>query len=1247
MEKFKKLKNMPAKVKKRLTSALLLLCTMATFAAPAFGGGFSAVKPSSITSSAAAVEDIDLVLVAASAFGEAKKAMNATDLDKQQTFIDNTEKIVGGKWQNIGLLIGARDGLSGTALGTYQSPLTLSKEELETYGSQSLIDAYVKYKAFGYAVQNLNEKAQKSHGAAASTEEGLNAMSAAAVKMGGFGVSFLNKYNPGPLLISLYDSRQMNNYPDNEWIKFVRQHAVLNEIVHTFGDQVPGTGMSFFLIFGAVIAIAGLGVSMLFVLLGNRTIGDAFKKFILRAVISALGIYLIGNALSLSLKWLDGTIQDMARSPSSEYTKDNLNLYDWYLTGFQLPSGVTIEIGIDGNFKLKQSDVEAINKMTYERVHGETATAENMKAQMETYAQNGNSGMASFITPIYNSNEGGDGWNTDKYYAYMGVYAQNIDLGSPDDFNVDTESPIYDQPFSIYKSKYTYMSNLQMTKNGTSWNVNGGTANKNFYGINPISALNMMRSDFSGGSIAATSTVYPSIGYVAFDISVPDPAGTGTPADRNMNALSWFIATFTLTLAALKGFFTIITSGFAGLISGGVRTSSGSAGGLGQALGAVIALVGGILGISILMSITLSLLDVVYGVATDLVGSVDAVEAFLQPMLEALRDVPIIGPFFGGVLKTITHAFMTVLLALTFPKMGSIPINMFVQWVSDIPGHLSEKAMMLENMLMSNRGSAGMGGLGGGHRPSGQYTKQAQGMANRAFSSGARQAFGVMRAGSMVAASLAGAGLAAGGRALNKKADAMEGSNGSGNPVTDPGMPGFDEMTPEQQEQVAALAEQMGDETWNGMSDDQKREAAKNAGIFDNNDAHENGKTTDRDGTPEPLEPDGTEEIASEKAVDTSADTSGGPTEGELPEEKNVREAGQKQSIAALAAAAASSDGQAAQGDQKRTDGQPAEQVPSDKVPDQSASMAQDTAKAQGAKDEQETKAGITGVDTPGSGQEPKPSAETANGQPQAVSGDQSLGGGSTRATNVNNVSTVQEGQSLEAKTNMISNADIQEVDASRETVSETVTEQSELGTPPAAEGSQGVSTTAEGAPQGARSLSETGAVGRESAAAEGDTIVQSAASTAHEQHQDTKLNNNISQHAQINNSGQGAGGGTPPATPAGQAQSQEERKTPRTTPAKKNNESMNAAPKQDAASIKQQKRVRALHAAGDALQMMGGNRTMKDGIKDAFYHAGEGFSYMMPDELQPFTQNLRMRRMERNQRAMLRQNRKDQKNGR
>ena len=41
---------------------------------------------------------------------------------------------------------------------------------MTTYGDSNLADAYNKYKAFGYAVQNLNSNAQKSQGSAVAVE---------------------------------------------------------------------------------------------------------------------------------------------------------------------------------------------------------------------------------------------------------------------------------------------------------------------------------------------------------------------------------------------------------------------------------------------------------------------------------------------------------------------------------------------------------------------------------------------------------------------------------------------------------------------------------------------------------------------------------------------------------------------------------------------------------------------------------------------------------------------------------------------------------------------------------------------------------------------------------------------------------------------------------------------------------------------------------------------------------------------
>lgn len=565
------------KLKKPIVTVMLLLCIVLTFAAPAFTDGYTVLKSPAITGSAAAIEDVDLLLVAASAFGEAKKAMNATDLDKQDTFVENTAKIIGDKWQNIGLLVGARDALSGSTWSVYQAPVTLSGEEVQTYGNDTITKAYEKYKAFGYAIQNLNNRAQKSQGASVSVEEGLDAMSEAAIKMGSFGVEFLREYNPGPVLISLYDIRNMSQYPDNKWIEIIRDHDPLYAFVDLMGSQVGGTGMSFFLLLNAVIAIIGFALSLILTLLGNRSIGDNVRKFLIRIVIGVMGVYLVGNLLSVGLEWTTVTIGSVSDSGTSRYVEDNLNFYDWYLTGFQLPTDVVLEIDESGNFVLTREQIRKINEFTYNRLRG-NATEANIRKQMETYSQSTNTGTASYITPVYTpyGSDEGEGWNTDMYYAYMGVYSQNIDLSSPDDFNVDTESPIYDKAYTFRRCRYTYMSTLNMESSGNGWAVRNYVNSDNYYGLNPISAFNLIRSDFSGNAITATSTVYPKIGYVAFDIAAPGTAGSAdTP---NMNGLVRFIACFTITLAAIKGFFTIITSGFAGLLVGGTKTAAGSAG---------------------------------------------------------------------------------------------------------------------------------------------------------------------------------------------------------------------------------------------------------------------------------------------------------------------------------------------------------------------------------------------------------------------------------------------------------------------------------------------------------------------------------------------------------------------------------------------------------------------------------------------------------------------------------------------
>ena len=1231
------IKGLPTKVKRQLKNAMLLVCAIATFAVPAFGGGYSVLKEEHITSQAAAIEDVDLLLVAASAFGEARKVMNATDNDLKDIFVSNTSAIIGNKWPNMGLIIGARDSLSGSIWSNYQSPLTLSGSEVTTYGDSNLADAYNKYKAFGYAVQNLNSNAQKSQGSAVAVEEGLDAMSAAAIKLSSFGVKFLNDYNPGPVLIALYDSSYLATYSSNKLVQIVLNNDVLKNIITLFGDPVVtigATNWSFFVVINAVLAIVGFALSLLLTLLGNRSIGDGLRKFIIRIFIGTCGIYLIGNFMSIMLGWVNETMLDVGQSDESRYVEENLNLYDWYLTGFKLPSGTNLQIDSKGNFIFTPDIVRSINEYTYGRIHGGGDDAE-IKAQMESYTQSSNVGIASFIMPSYSSgDEGGEAWSTDVYYAILKNYAENKEDLMDDGGN--ESSPLHGlDGFNLFRSRYFWMSDMRMDQNGDGWTASG-YGGDNYYGLNPISAFNLIRSDFSGSGITATATVYPSIAYVAFDVnslhSYSDSAST------NMNALTRFIACFTLVLAALKGLITIFTAGFGGLISGGVKTAVGSSHGLGQALGAVIALLGGIIGISLIMSMTMSLLDTVYGIALELVGDTEVLNSFLQPVQEAVGDIPVLGKVVMGICRSIAETIMTLVLALTFPKLGGIPITVFAQYMADLPGHMAERAQMIESTLMSGRSSAG-GGFGGPRGGSGQYGRMARQMAGNAFSSASRQTGAIVGAGMAAAGSFAGAGLSLAGKQLNKKADALEGK------PDNPGIKNWDDMSPEQQAKAAEAASST--DGWADMDEDARQAALKDAGVYDDNRADS--------GTPE---------------HDPAMGSDIGSVE-EAPVEESVAAAEDTLDAADSVVEEAPQDPAAGTVEEN---GAPIQEVGQESSMNQPAAQETEPAPAVSAEGGAPAETAPAAAPVIGTGGEGK----TGGTVP-------STGNGSGQTVNVKEGDHVEGSkQTVDTKVKQDAKMDAKSVDASN-TVN-TTDAGKELGTAPTATmptGELSGTTTGLGATGTATGTAAGGitataqqaqAAGKEtvhsgslptgtSSSKTGRSAAQQSGANAHytSVSQNTQAGGNTTQtntaHAdsmtQVNmgadQSRSVSQTGSPTQAPGGQ-QSLDQEIDPQARKAAEAGsagQSMNNGTAKSQygkeMTAKEQRQARLLHAAGDGLQMMGGNRTLGQGIVDALGYAKDAaLIAATPEELQQsgFMTNLRMKRMEKEQRRS-RQDRK------
>lgn len=1227
------IKGLPTKVKRQLKNAMLLVCAIATFAVPAFGGGYSVLKEEHITSQAAAIEDVDLLLVAASAFGEARKVMNATDNDLKDIFVSNTSAIIGNKWPNMGLIIGARDSLSGSIWSNYQSPLTLSGSEVTTYGDGNLADAYNKYKAFGYAVQNLNSNAQKSQGSAVAVEEGLDAMSAAAIKLSSFGVKFLNDYNPGPVLIALYDSSYLATYSSNKLVQIVLNNDVLKNIITLFGDPVVtigATNWSFFVVINAVLAIVGFALSLLLTLLGNRSIGDGLRKFIIRIFIGTCGIYLIANFMSIVLGWVNETMLDVGQSDESRYVEENLNLYDWYLTGFKLPSGTNLQIDSKGNFIFTPDIVRSINEYTYGRIHGGGDDAA-IKAQMESYTQSSNVGIASFIMPSYSSgDEGGEAWSTDVYYAILKNYAENKEDLMDDGGN--ESSPLHGlDGFNLFRSRYFWMSDMRMDQNGDGWTASG-YGGDNYYGLNPISAFNLVRSDFSGSGITATATVYPSIAYVAFDVnslhSYSDSAST------NMNALTRFIACFTLVLAALKGLITIFTAGFGGLISGGVKTAVGSSQGLGQALGAVIALLGGIIGISLIMSMTMSLLDTVYGIALEIVGDTEVLNSFLQPVQEAVGGIPVLGKVLVGICRSIAEAIMTLVLALTFPKLGGIPITVFAQYMADLPGHMAERAQMIESTLMSGRSSAG-GGFGGPRGGSGQYGRMARQMAGNAFSSASRQTGAIVGAGMAAAGSLAGAGLSLAGKQLNKKADGLEGK------PDNPGIKNWDDMSPEQQAKAAEAASST--DGWADMDEDARQAALKDAGVYDDNRADS--------GTPE---------------HDPAMGSDIGSVE-EAPVEESVAAAEDTLDAADSVVEEAPQDPAAGTVEEN---GAPIQEVGQESSMNQPA--AQETepapaAPAEGGAPAETAPAAAPVIGTGGEGKTGGTVPSTGNGSGQTVNvkeGDHVEGS----KQNVDN--NVRQDAKMDAKSVDASNT-VNTTDAGKElgTAPAATTPTGELsgtttglGTTGTAAG--GITATAQQAQAAGKETVHSGSLPTGTSSSKtGRSAAQQSGANAHytSVSQNTQAGGNTTQtntaHAdsmtQVNmgadQSRSVSQAGSPAQAPGGQ-QSLDQEIDPQARKAAEAGsagQSMNNGTAKSQygkeMTAKEQRQARLLHAAGDGLQMMGGNRTLGQGIVDALGYAKDAaLIAATPEELQQsgFMTNLRMKRMEKEQRRS-RQDRK------
>lgn len=135
-----------------------------------------------------------------------------------------------------------------------------------------------------------------------------------------------------------------------------------------------------------------------------------------------------------------------------------------------------------------------------------------------------------------------------------------------------------------------------------------------------------MGTDFSNNSIKYNNNLgAPTIPTVAINIVYGSTLGE----DGNIlvNPILKFVISVVMVIAAVKALIDIFVAGFGGIFKGGAKSAFGSAEGIGV-VGGVLALLLGVAGMGLIMTLSITFVDVIWGIIMDLLGKQSANDAF-------------------------------------------------------------------------------------------------------------------------------------------------------------------------------------------------------------------------------------------------------------------------------------------------------------------------------------------------------------------------------------------------------------------------------------------------------------------------------------------------------------------------------------------------------------------------------------------------------------------------------------------
>lgn len=673
--------------------------------------------------------------------------------ESKANLADNIKVIMNsGNFGSTGLFFGPTSGNSKVdAYGALTSTPGLDRTGIDNFAANTgQPDKVHAYHAFGLAMTHLKDSARKTSGESIGIDAAAGGIIALAKSFSMFGLNLLKAFNPFPVIAAFYDSSFLNNATytaegsseKNELINLVNSNDMLAGAIRLFGDPItigPVT-TSFAYMITATIVFIMFGYGAFTKLWNGQKMSITFRKAFVKILIASVMVPLVSIYGSKGLSWTVSTLDNANETKEQTIMRNNLNIYNWYKNAaFGLPSGTTLTVK-NGYFVFTPETVEAINRWSatnrssassslivddYKNPFDSTGVIKTRKPSKPASATdlsdeaiangivsaaktNKNTTKVSFA-PSYSTGfvsssaqgTGGTPWDVSDIVSFAESLGSNKKYDGKDK--------------SVAENPYITNAGLIATQGGNDLSYTF-TQTTTQYGISPLAAFNLMGTDFNeSGFVVRTNTS---------DITTPTIAPyviTDASQQTKAPGIVKIVVMFTIMMAGMKALTTIISSSFGALFKGGAGAALGSAAGAGTLVGGAIALTLGVLGLSVIMTIAVGLMDMFYTFIAKLLFSWEVMSA-LQDVSKEVADslfgiiakIPIIGDVLAGILTGLTAAIMAIVSMMMMPQLVKTPTIAYGEFVAGIPSAISERFATWERVFTGDYHSGSGGSMFGG-----------------------------------------------------------------------------------------------------------------------------------------------------------------------------------------------------------------------------------------------------------------------------------------------------------------------------------------------------------------------------------------------------------------------------------------------------------------------------------------------------------------------------------------------------